>query len=60
MTEGLRRIRARGCVPLAILFFDPQKNKIGGHLFHDIQDLAEANALLEDLGLVLTPTEKDK
>lgn len=60
--ESLRaavdRIRELGRVPLAILSYDPRTDALHVQLFADIQDTAEANAILDRFGLVVLPEDQ--
>ena len=57
LLESIKEIRANGNIPLCVLFWDAQKDKIGIRIFHDVT-AEEARLLLRPFGLDFTLDEE--
>ena len=60
LRRAVDRIRLEGRVPMGILSYDPRSDELGISLCDDIQDMAEANAILAKFNLAVIEKEKDK
>lgn len=56
--DGVKKIREMGRVPLGVLSYDPHTDQIHIQLFMDIQDTAEANAILAKFNLAVLPEDQ--
>lgn len=54
----MAKIRDSGRVPLGVLSYDPRTDSVHIQLFKDIQDVGEANAILDKYGLAVLPEDQ--
>jgi len=60
LTSAMKKIRASGCVPVGVLYYDPNADALHMKLFEDIQDIGEANALLTKFNIAVVLDGENK